>query len=71
MMVVRREDSPETKLEMPNSCLERLTGQSTARALNSYSASESLELTEVLEKSLKFLTFRMRKPRVKKVKGLA
>lgn len=51
MMVLRREDSPEIKLGMTNSCLERLTGHSTTKALHSYSESESLELTEVLEMS--------------------
>lgn len=34
--------------------------------LNSYSESENLEKTEVLEMSFKFLTFRMRKPRLRK-----
>lgn len=55
MMVLRREDSPEIKLEMTNSCLEWFAGHSTTKALHSYSESESLELTEVLEMSWKSL----------------
>lgn len=71
MVVLRSEDSTETKLETTNSCMEWLAGHSMTTALNSHSESESLELTEVLKMSSKVLTFRMRKPRLREFKWLA